>query len=220
MPKPAADGAYFVGPRVIAPTLVRVMAAGYPYDVKPKKVPGLTVLSLIVGTDGAAHSIEVVRSHGEEFDASAINAIKLCQFAPGMLNGKPVPVHIDVLVPFHASHAQAVPTLVVGEWDVDPALEMKSVKHPASYTPPIPVHLARADFGDADAKGAYPGVALVAVLVNTDGLPTEVRVVRGLAFGMDEEAVDAVKRYRFLPATDKGKVVAARRNVEVRFSLF
>jgi TonB family protein len=195
------------------------MAAGYPYDVKPRKVPGVTVLSVVVGTDGAAHSIEVLRSHGDGFDASAINAVKLCRFAPGTLDGKPVPVHMAVRVPFHASHVQAVPALVIGEWDVDPA-SIKPVKHAASYTPPIPIHLATADFGEADSKGAYPAVALVSVLVNTDGLPTEVRVVRGLAFGTDEEAVDAVKRYRFIPATEKGKVVAARRNVEVRFNLF
>jgi TonB family protein len=222
-PKPGADGAYFVGPEVTAPRLLRVMAAGYPYDVRPKKTAGVTVLSAVIGVDGVAKSFEVVQTHGEEFDASAINAVKLSKFAPGMLNGKPVPVRVDLRVPFHAGRDQAVPEVVIGEWDVNPPdLTPKPGKKPPSYTAPIPIHVASADFGDPDStgKGKYPAVALVGVLVTTDGLPTEVRIVRGLGFGTDEKAVAAVKRYRFLPATDKGKVIAARRNVEVKFSLF
>jgi len=48
----------------------------------------------------------------------------------------------------------------------------------------------------------------------------EVRVSRGLGFGMDEKAAAAVKKWRFVPATSKGRVVPERRNVEVTFTLF
>jgi TonB family protein len=176
------------------------------------------VLTTIVGVDGKPTATEVVRSGGEAFDASAINAVSQCRFAPGGLNGKAVPVRIDVEVPFRSSGVQAVPRVIVAERDLPPPPPSQG-KKPPSYSPPILIHTADADFVDPDARHPYPAVAIVTVLVNAEGLPTEVRVVRGLGFGMDEKAVAAVKKYRFLPAMNKGKVVEARRSVEVKFPL-
>jgi TonB family protein len=220
LPKPAADGAYFVGPHVTAPQLVRVMAAGYPYDVPARKIAGQTVLTMIVGVDGKATKLEVVRSHGELFDASAMNAVELSRFAPGLLDGKSVPVRIDVQVPFHESGKQAVPMVAIAERDLAPPAPTPEGKKQPSYTPPVPIHIADADFPNPDGKNPYHAVALVTVLVGTDGSPQEVRVSRGLGFGMDEKAAAAVKKWRFIPATSKGRAVAERRNVEVNFTLF
>ena len=66
----------------------------------------------------------------------------------------------------------------------------------------------------------YVEVAVVTVLVNERGIPKEVRVERGLGFGLDQKAVAAVWHYRFLPAMQKGKPVAARRDVTVSFVKF
>jgi protein TonB len=63
-------------------------------------------------------------------------------------------------------------------------------------------------------------VAVIAVLVSEEGLPKEVRVTRGLGFGLDQKATAAVWQYRFLPATNKGKPITARRNVLVEFPIF
>jgi TonB family protein len=63
-------------------------------------------------------------------------------------------------------------------------------------------------------------VAVVTVLVGEDGLPKDVHVRRGLGFGLDEKAAAAVMHYRFLPATQKGKAIAARRDVMVSFVKF
>jgi TonB family protein len=57
-------------------------------------------------------------------------------------------------------------------------------------------------------------------MVSDEGVPTDVRVVRGLGFGLDEKAVAAVWHYRFFPAMKRGKPVAARRNVMVDFVKF
>ena len=63
----------------------------------------------------------------------------------------------------------------------------------------------------------YVQVAIVSVLVGEDGLPKDVRVQRGLGFGLDKKAEAAVWHYRFLPATQKGKPIAVRKDVMVRF---
>jgi len=53
-----------------------------------------------------------------------------------------------------------------------------------------------------------------------DGLPKDVRVRRGLGFGLDKKAEAAVWRYKFLPATKKGQPIAEQREVIVSFANF
>ena len=92
--------------------------------------------------------------------------------------------------------------------------------NPLSYTEPLPIHTVDADFSDPFVRHPYVQVAVVTVLVGVDGMPKEIRVTRGLGFGLDKKAADAVWQYRFLPATSKCRPEATRRKVEVPFSLF
>jgi hypothetical protein len=142
---------------------------------------------------------------------------------PGKLGNRPVPVWIDVRVVFHANHTEAIPQVLIAERDLPPPPESSfEDKHskPLSYTEPIPIHTVDADFADPFVANPYIQVAIVSVLVGVDGLPKEVRVSRGLGFGLDKKATDAVWLYKFLPATKRGKPIAARREVMVNFVKF
>jgi TonB family protein len=60
---------------------------------------------------------------------------------------------------------------------------------------------------------------LVGLVVDTNGLPQDVHVVRGVSEGLDQKAVQAVKQYRFKPAMQGGKPVAVHLNIEVNFRI-
>jgi protein TonB len=47
-----------------------------------------------------------------------------------------------------------------------------------------------------------------------------VQVLRGIGMGLDEKAVEAVKQYRFKPATEGGEPVPVELNIEVNFKIF
>ena len=55
------------------------------------------------------------------------------------------------------------------------------------------------------------------LIVDENGNPRNVHVIRPLGMGLDQKAVEAVSQYRFKPAMMKGKPVAVRINVEVNF---
>jgi protein TonB len=65
------------------------------------------------------------------------------------------------------------------------------------------------------------GVVLLEIVVLADGSVGRVNVVRSLdsRFGLDEEAVRAVRRWRFDPGRRLGKAVATRVGVELSFQL-
>ena len=71
------------------------------------------------------------------------------------------------------------------------------------------------------AKGQkFQGVCVLKAVVTKAGLPADVHVIRPLGPGFDQNAVNAVKHYRFQPATRFGKPVATEITIEVNFQLF
>lgn len=135
----------------------------------------------------------------------------------------PVPIWIDIRVVFRANHSQTVPEVLITERDLPvPDASKSEDKHhkPLSYTRPISIHAVEASFADPFARHPYVQVTIVTVLVGEDGLPKEVRVKRGLGFGLDKEAEAAVWQYRFFPATNRGKSIVARTDVTVDFAKF
>jgi TonB family protein len=220
---PDRNGVYYAGPEVAAPRMTRTVLALYPSEIAGKDLQGMTVVAIVVGADGKPAHLQTLHSHGDAFDRSAIAAVMHSTFEPGILAGKPVPVWIDVRVVFHGDRSDAIPQVFIAERDLpppaDPQLQDKHHK-PLSYTPPFPLHTVDADFVDPFVKHPWVQVAVVSVLVGEDGLPKDVYVRRGLGFGLDQKAAAAVMQYKFYPATEKGKPVAARRDVLVSFAKF
>jgi TonB family protein len=220
---PDKDGIYYVGPEVTAPLMIRTVQVPYPDNLPSKQAQGMTVLAMVIGADGVPKDIQVLHKHGDAFDEAAVAAVQRSTFQPGRLAGTAVPVWIDVRVVFHANRSPAVPQVLITERDlaVPDASRFEDKHHnPLKFTPPVPIHTVDADFVDPFAKHPYVQVAVVNVLVSEAGLPKEVRVTRGLGFGLDQKAEAAVWQYRFLPATRKGIPVAARRDVMVEFAKF
>jgi TonB family protein len=93
-------------------------------------------------------------------------------------------------------------------------------EHPGPrVTPPVLIHSADAEFSDVGRRANISGISLVTLVVDTRGMPVNIRTARPLGYGMDEQAVKAVEQYRFQPSLLEGKPVAVQINVEVNFHL-
>jgi periplasmic protein TonB len=76
------------------------------------------------------------------------------------------------------------------------------------------------EFSDEARRAKYQGVCVVSLIVDAHGDPQRVQVVRHLGMGLDEKAVEAVKQYKFKPATLQGKPVPVEVNIEVNFRIY
>lgn len=84
---------------------------------------------------------------------------------------------------------------------------------------PVPIYEVDPEFSDEARRAKYQGVCVVAVIIGTDGVPRNPRVVRSLGMGLDEKAVEAVQQYRFKPAYYKGRPVEVEMDVVVNFHI-
>jgi TonB family protein len=76
------------------------------------------------------------------------------------------------------------------------------------------------EFSDEARRAKYQGICVVSVIVDAQGNPQRVRVIRPLGMGLDEKAVEAVKQYKFKPAYYQGHPVAVEVNIEVNFRIY
>jgi len=85
--------------------------------------------------------------------------------------------------------------------------------------PPVLVWKVDPDYSDPARKAKIQGVVLLRVAIDKSGRIEDVRVDRGIGLGLDEKAVEAVRRWKFLPGMRNGKAVATTAVVEVHFRL-
>lgn len=85
---------------------------------------------------------------------------------------------------------------------------------------PSVIYSVDPEYSDEARRAKYTGIVMVSLIVDTQGLPQHVHVVRQLGMGLDEKAVEAVRQYKFKPAMFQGKAVPVEVNIEVNFQIY
>ncbi|MEW5976331.1 MAG: energy transducer TonB [Acidobacteriota bacterium] len=93
-------GVFRVGGGVSAPTIIYRVEPLYSEEARKAKYQGVVVLSAIVRKDGTLEILKIVRGLGLGLDESAIQALRKWRFRPGMKDGVPVDVVLNVEVNF------------------------------------------------------------------------------------------------------------------------
>jgi TonB family protein len=85
---------------------------------------------------------------------------------------------------------------------------------------PVLVYAPDPEFSDEARRAKYQGVCVVSLIVDAQGNPQRVRIVRPLGMGLDEKALEAVREYKFKPAVYQGHPVPVEINIEVNFRIY
>lgn len=76
-----------------------------------------------------------------------------------------------------------------------------------------------AAYTDQARRAQVEGSVKLSVVLKADGTVSDIRVMRGLGYGLDEKAIEAARRLSFVPAQKDGRPVSVRLSLEFRFSL-
>jgi len=87
-------------------------------------------------------------------------------------------------------------------------------------TAPVALNNVEAEFSDEARRAKYQGVCIISLIVDAQGNPQNPRVVRALGMGLDEKALEAVRKYKFRPAMKGDTPVPVMISVEVNFRLY
>ena len=126
---------------------------------------------------------------------------------------KNVTAKVDYRAGYYAGYPPSpAPTITVdGVTDMDMARRM---------TPAMLIANRDPEYSEEARKAKYSGTVQLLVSIDAAGLITDAMVEKSLGMGLDEKAIEAVRRWRFKPASLNGQPVASQIDVDVLFKLF
>ena len=177
--------------------------------------------------DGTLDSRRLAESSGDtELDRSGLDAVaKSAPFIaiPGEFSGQ----YLKLKCHFYLNPGRRIPAVsratLTGEStdaaDSTPTAGEGTIHGNGGPTRPQPIYSPSPEFSDEARKAKVGGSVLLKASVNADGDVADVIVLRSLGSGLDEKALEAVRRWKFKPGTKDGVPVATEINVEVSFHL-
>jgi len=94
---------------------------------------------------------------------------------------------------------------------------VNGIANPPCTTPPKVIYSPGPIYPRKHAKVDLPGTVHLATVVGPDGLPSDIVVSWSLSPEFDQAAIDAVKKWKFSPATKDGKLAATKIGLEITF---
>jgi len=89
------------------------------------------------------------------------------------------------------------------------------------YSYPACLYCPQARYSAAAVRAKIAGTLVLSVVIGADGTAQRISVQRALPCGLDQQAIEAVKGWRFKAATDPdGKPAAVIQSIEVTFHLY
>jgi len=201
---------YQVGGRISSPMPIFQPDPALPdFVTKKKRIAGVCMIDAIIDPAGIPRNLHVVKSLEPRYDSEAVETIKTWRFKPGLKDGKvPVPVEVSILAYITRYKKQPFSFATMAAESPGKFLDSAGRMHkPNDITPPEPLPADRLDLSYSyyGRQNRIQGNCFVSFLVDSNGVPQNVHVIKGLELGMDEDAVYAVQQLRFKPAMKDGK---------------
>ena len=222
----------------------------YPEAAIDKNIEGRVFVSFVIEKDGSVSNVKVLRGIGGGCDEEAARVISsMPKWKPGKQKGKPVRVSYQIPIMFklgqtNDEYKTTVKTVVAGDdehsWKTstatipdNPAKEKKQPDKNGVYQiveemPMFPGgEQAMLDYvsknvvypKEAQEKG-ISGRVFVGFIVEKDGSVSEVKVLRGIGGGCDEESIRVVKAMpKWKPGKQDGKPVRVSYQLPIFFKL-
>jgi TonB family protein len=86
-------------------------------------------------------------------------------------------------------------------------------------TAPALLYKVEPEYSEEARKAKYQGTVVVYAEVDPNGRAMNLRIMQSLGLGLDEKALEAIKKWRFRPGYKDGKPVTVAATIEVNFRL-
>lgn len=91
---------------------------------------------------------------------------------------------------------------------------------PGVVSAPRPVSTPEPEFSEDARRAKYQGTVLLSLIVDASGNALDVRITNPIGMGLDERAVEAVRKWKFEPAKKGDEPVPVQIAVETDFHLY
>jgi protein TonB len=75
------------------------------------------------------------------------------------------------------------------------------------------------EYSEEARTARLQGTVIVQVVIGTNGVAGDSRIVKGLGLGLDEQAIEAISQWQFKPGVRDGQPVPVAATIEVNWRL-
>ena len=183
-----------------------------------------TVLHGTITASGAFDGFTVVGGDAE-LNRTAVSAVQQWSYTPATRGGQPidVPVYITIRAQHGKVRAIVEPDLAFPEAGLNLTDNDAAGEHPlkvgGEVRAPKPTYAPPPQFSAAARAAKHDGTVELGLIVKADGTPGDIWVNRKAGFGLDQQAVQTARQWKFRPATRDGKPVAVVISIGMSFKL-
>jgi TonB family protein len=179
----------------------------YSDAARARGVEGFVTVEARIGTDGTVKRLHVVKRLGYGLDENALLAVRDWRFLPAMRDGMAVEAITQIDVEFSLRNAELNELI---------ANDMATRLGPG-VLPPQVVHRVEPQYSPQANRQMRAGGVILDAVIPEDGSPRIVRVIQSMDWELDENAINALKQWRFSPAMKDGRPVKVRMNIAINF---
>ena len=193
--------------QITAPTPIFQPNPLYPKAAKRKKITGSCLVGATVDAAGVPQNVKIVTGVETSLDENAVRTIKTWRFNPALQDGAvPVPFEITIAVTYWRQEKLYLTFTTIVPKPSSAVISTDTSHSAKSITPPTLLNAdeVQVDYSPYGQLARISGLCVVAFVVDTNGVPQNVRVVKSLESSMDENAVTAVQGLRFKPGIKDG----------------
>jgi TonB family protein len=202
-----------IAPAVMAGNLLSIVGPIYPDEATASHREGTVVLNARVSAKGIIEAL-TVESGDDVFRESAINAVRQWRYKPVITNG--VPTEVDTTITLKYSFSATGEPQVQAERPENMAPVPKKIG--GSVLPPRVTYQVEPQFPPHQISRGAEATVRINLWVDEQGKPLHLRVVRTTDLTYNANAIKAVAQYKFAPATENGKPVLVKMDIEVKFA--
>jgi TonB family protein len=207
----------------------------YPKQARENNVQGRVIATFIVEPDGKLTDIKIVRGIGSGADEESVRVLKISpKWEPGIQNGHKVRVQYTVPIQFALEQTTITYTPLKNNAkapEVDQQVAEENQKQifttveqapgfPGGYVELNNYLVKNLRYPAKARENKTQGRVIVTFVVEPDGSITNTRVVRGIGYGADEEALRVIKASpKWLPGIQNGRKVRVAYTIPIQFSL-
>jgi TonB family protein len=193
----------------------------------------------VVDADGKLSQVKLSIHYPESVGRLALQLLESEQFKPALRNGSPVAAGIALFYELKTClpkqddgtatlrvqpkldvELQQAPATQEQQKNSAPDANAHSAFAQAGVTPPSLLSSVEPEYPEYARKKKIEGICLIALIIDAKGNPQNIRLINGLDPGLDANALEAVKRYKFKPATRNGMPMAVQITVTVQYRLY
>lgn len=202
----------------------------YPASAREQKIQGRVIITFVVERDGTLSNERVVKGITGDLDNEALRVMKLSpQWKPGMHGNHPVRVQYSVPINFTLAPDEtkvdepvASAPATIGQLSSDPVFT--SVEQVPEFSGGLEAFgkflMTNIRYPKAARDNNVQGRVIVTFVVEKDGSLSNMKVVRGIGSGCDEEAVRVLSMSpAWKPGIQNGKPVKVQYSVPISFTL-